>query len=77
MAAKFKTYEEMVAQAGKDYANKATGDALAAGLQPYAPPGQTVRSSVKENYNAKVKHVATNFKELWGDIWRGHVFGPA
>ncbi|MEK7848924.1 MAG: hypothetical protein AAB270_08365 [Chloroflexota bacterium] len=74
--AKFATYDEMVAQAGASYKVKATGDALAAGLEPYAPPGQTVRGSVREGYDRKVSRVANNFKTLWGDIWRGRVFGP-
>ncbi len=75
--AKFATYEEMVEQAGKSYKAKATGDALATGLAPYAPPGQTVRASIKRGYNQKVGRVAENFKTLWGDLWRGRVYGPS
>ncbi len=74
--AKFGSYDEMVDQAGKSYKAKATGDALAEGLAPYAPSGQTVRGSIRESYNRKVGRVAQNFKDLWGDLWRGRVFGP-
>jgi hypothetical protein len=74
--AKFSSYDEMVEEAGKSYRAKATGDALEDGLAPYAPPGQTVRSSIKESYDRKVSRVASSFKTLWGDIWRSRVFGP-
>ena len=74
--AKFGNFDEMVEQAGKSYKAKATGDALAEGLAPYAPAGQTVRGSIRETYNRKVGRVAGNFKDLWGDLWRGRVFGP-
>jgi len=74
--AKFANFEEMVDQAGKSYKAKATGEALAEGLAPYAPAGQTVRGSIRDSYNAKVGRVAGKFRELWGDLWRGRVFGP-
>ena len=74
--AKFATFEEMVEQAGSSYRAKATGDALADGLSPYAPPGQAVRGSIRDAYDRKVSRVAANFRALWGDIWRGRVFGP-
>jgi hypothetical protein len=74
--AKFGSFDEMVEQAGRSYAAKATGDALADGLSPYAPPGQTVRDSIRSAYDRKVRRVADNFRALWGDIWRGRVFGP-
>lgn len=72
--AKFATYEDMVKVAAADYKAKATGDALADGLSPYAPAGQSVRSSIKDAYNKKVSRVAADFKTLWGDIWRRRVF---
>lgn len=74
--AKFATYEEMVEQAGRSYEAKATGEALAEGLSPYAPPGQTLRGAIREAYDRKVGRVAADFRRLWGDIWRGRVFGP-
>lgn len=73
--AKFATYDEMIEEAGKSYKAKATSGALEAGLSPYAPPGQKVRESIKRTFDLKVGRVAADFKSLWGDIWRGRVFG--
>jgi hypothetical protein len=73
--AKFATYEEMVEAAGSKYAAKATSDALADGLAPYAPAGQTVRTGIRQAYDHKVRRVAEDFRSLWGNIWRNAVFG--
>jgi len=73
--AKFASYEEMVEAAGASYRAKATSDALASGLEPYAPPGKTLRTGIRKAYDTKVRRVAENFKALWGDIWRDRIFG--
>jgi len=72
--AKFASYEEMVEAARASYKAKATSDALARGLEPYAPPGKTLRAGIRKAYDAKVGRVAENFKALWGDIWRGRIY---
>ena len=73
--AKFATYEEMVEAAGDSYSKKATSDALATGLEAYAPPGKTLRRGIRTAYDTKVRRVAENFRTLWGDIWRDRIFG--
>lgn len=73
--AKFANFEQMTEAAGEKYGRKATGEALADGLAAYAPAGQSVRPSIRQSYDQKVRRVAGDFRRLWGDTWRRAVFG--